>query len=89
METFNDFKKSFSYGDRNNNNFKFLANMSDDDAADFIEKLIHEAGAALDHGSVDNIVDLITSTGHSVQSDDPSPFNIPNMTQEEASNFQL
>ncbi len=37
MDTMKDFKNAFSYGERNNLNFKFLAHLSEKEAADFIE----------------------------------------------------
>lgn len=38
METMKEFKDAFSYGERTNLNFKFIAHMSEEEAADFIEK---------------------------------------------------
>jgi hypothetical protein len=120
METFADFKNSFSYGKRNNLNFKFFSQMTDDEAADFIEELLTLVGAALNDANIERILEhvikgqknvyskpakityqeghfsyfkkkiaeskigLLTSTGHFVQGDDPAPFGICNMTQQEA-----
>ena len=39
-ESFEDFKKSFSYGSRTDLNFKFLAKLSDDQAAKFFQDLL-------------------------------------------------
>ncbi|HBH12802.1 MAG TPA: hypothetical protein DDX29_06790 [Clostridiales bacterium] len=122
METFNEFKNAFSYGKRNNLNFKFLSHMTDEQAADFIEGLMERTGMMLNDGNMDKIVEhiiegqtkayagpakfvfeegpfepfaktlsqskigLVTSTGHFVDGDDPAPFGVPNMTQEEAVN---
>ncbi|MGO1469366.1 MULTISPECIES: hypothetical protein [Bacillota] len=47
METFNDFKNSFSYGKRNNLNFKFMSKMTDDEAANFIEELLTLSGGSI------------------------------------------
>lgn len=47
METMKEFIKAFSYGDRNNLNFKFLAQMSEDEAADFIERSFDLMGELL------------------------------------------
>ncbi len=38
MESMKTFKEALSYGDRNNLNFKFMAHLSDEEAADFIER---------------------------------------------------
>ena len=122
METFNDFKNSFSYGKRNNLNFKFMSRMTDDEAADFIEELLVRSSELLDGGSIENIIEhivqgqklaysgpskfvyqegpftpfipelskakigLLTSSGHFVEGDDPTPFGISGMTQQEAIN---
>ena len=119
-ETFEEFKKSFSYGSRNDLNFKFLAGLSDEEAAHFLQELLWKLGDALNDGQwgriVEHVVDaqiqgysgpprytydhgpfvkpskslseakltLITSSGHFVEGDDPRPFGIENMSQEEA-----
>jgi hypothetical protein len=49
-ETFEDFKKSFKYGSRNDLHFKFLAGMSDEDAAEFLRVLLETLGDAFDAG---------------------------------------
>lgn len=118
--SFKDFKNSFSYGKRNDLNFKFLSHLSDEQAADFLEGLLKKVGVALDDGGWDRIVDhliegqtlgysepskftyesgpctspakpassstaaLLTSSGHFVEGEDPNPFGVENMTQEEA-----
>lgn len=122
METFNDFKNSFSYGKRNNLNFKFMSEMTDDEAADFIEELLTKLGKSLNEGNIENVIEhivqgqklaytslakyvykegpfnpfipklsdakigLLTSSGHFVAGDDPAPFGISDMTQQEAIN---
>jgi len=118
--SFKDFKDSFSYGKRNDLNFKFLSHLNDKQAADFLEGLLKRIGGALDDGGWDRIVDhliegqtlgysgpsnfpyesgpfthparpvssstaaLLTSSGHFAAGDDPNPFGIENMPQEEA-----
>jgi Glycine/sarcosine/betaine reductase selenoprotein B (GRDB) len=57
LESFNEFKKSFSYGSRSDLNFKFLSHLSDEDAADFFQTLLKEIGHCLDEGNWDHIVD--------------------------------
>lgn len=122
MESFKEFKDTFSYGKRNNLNFKFLSHLTEDEAAEFIEGLLYNLGEYFNDGDegkiIQHIVDgqikaysktakftydegpfnklekklkdlkigLVTSSGHFVKGDDPEPFGIKNMTQEEAIN---
>ena len=119
-ESFEEFKTSFSYGGRNDLNFKFLAKFSDEEAATFLQELLRQVGDACDDGALDRIfehihegqvrayagggqweyqsgpfsplqkslaesrVALLTSSGHFVEGNDPNPFGIEDMTQEEA-----
>ena len=123
-ETFEEFRKSFSYGSRSDLNFKFLKALSDDDAAEFFESLLDHIGDAYDHARLEDIIDhvvgwqarayepapdakrtwvykdgpftapvrplaesrvaLLTSSGHFAHDDDPEPFGVVDMTQEEA-----
>ena len=119
-ETFEEFKKSFSYGTRNDLNFKFLGGLSDREAADFLQGLLWKLGDTINDGEWQRIIEhivkgqvqgysgpprftydsgpftkpakplsesklaLITSSGHFVEGDDPKPFGIANMSQEEA-----
>ena len=57
-ETFEDFRRSFSYGSRSNLDFKFLKSLSDDEAAEFFRQLLDELGDAYDHGDVDRLIQL-------------------------------
>ena len=120
METFNDFKNSFSYGKRNDLNFKFMSHMTDEEAADFIEELLVRSGTLLNEGNIESIIEhivqgqklaysspskyvyqegpftpftpklsdskigLLTSSGHFVEGDDPAPFGVSDMTQQQA-----
>jgi len=123
-ETFEEFRRSFSYGSRSDLNFKFLKSLPDDQAAEFFRQLLEELGDAYDHGALDPLVQLavdwqirgyappegaprrwvyedgpfaeparplsesrvalFTSSGHFVAGDDPNPFGIEEMTQQEA-----
>jgi hypothetical protein len=119
-ESFEEFKNSFSYGSRNDLNFKFLKALDDAEAARFFQELLRKLGECLDDGEWDRLVThlvewqtegysdpgrfaydngpfvatpkplsesklaLITSTGHFVEGDDPKPFGVSNMTNEEA-----
>jgi hypothetical protein len=54
-ESFEDFKNSFSYGSRTDLNFKFLAKLSDQEAADFFQELLWKLGDSFDDGSLSRI----------------------------------
>ncbi len=54
-ETFEQFRKSFSYGSRNDLSFKFLANLADAEAANFIQGLLQKLGDAYDNGDLGRI----------------------------------
>jgi D-proline reductase (dithiol) PrdB len=58
-ETFEDFKRSFSYGTRNDLNFKFLSALSDDDAAQFFQDLLWKLGDVFDDGDFSHIIDHV------------------------------
>ncbi len=119
-ETFEDFRKSFSYGSRSDLSFKFLKSMDDDAAARFFQRLLLLLGESFDTGQLvpliehaidtqieayrpapdasfqypdgpftpltralaDSTIGLLTSSGHFT--DDPQPFGVENMTQQEA-----
>jgi hypothetical protein len=123
-ETFEEFRRSFSYGSRSDLNFKFLKSLSDEEAAEFLRQLLEELGDAYDHGDLDRLIQLaidwqirgyapqegvprrwvyedgpftepakpvsesrvalLTSSGHFVAGDDPMPFGVEEMTQQEA-----
>lgn len=120
FETFEEFKKSFSYGTRSNMNFKFLKNLSDQDASEFFKQLAQKLGESFDNGDLQRLhrfiiewqargyaargsyayddapftllnkpvaqsrLMLLTSSGHFVEDDDPKPFGIEKMTQQQA-----
>lgn len=54
-ESFEDFKRSFSYGIRNDLNFKFLAGLSDEEAALFFQELLWKLGEVFDDGDFSRI----------------------------------
>ena len=122
-ESFEEFRKSFSYGTRSDLSFKFLKNMSDEQAARFFQQLLESLGESYDNGELgpllqlayeaqvdayapgdtpsrwvyedrpftpmrkpleESRVGLLTSSGHYAAGDDPEPFGISGMTQQEA-----
>lgn len=124
-ESFESFRSSFSYGSRSDLDFKFLKSLSDDQAAAFIQDVLHKLGDAYDSGDVQPLIEaayeaqvvgyspspdappprpgyddgpfapadkpmedarvgLLTTSGHFVAGDDPEPFGVKAMTQEEA-----
>jgi len=119
-ETLESFKNSFSYGSRNDLNFKFLRGLPDDQAAKFFQELLWKLANAFDDGDYESLYQhvyewqkrgyagegkwqydqgpftplqkpisehklaLLASSGHFVAGDDPKPFGVENMTQEEA-----
>ena len=58
VESFDDFRKSFSYGSRTDLLFKFLGspNVSDGEAADFFQKLLERIGDAADTGDFSEVL---------------------------------
>ena len=58
-ESFEDFKNSFSYGSRSDLNFKFLKQLSNDDAAQFIQDLFINIKESMDVGNFDRVIDHI------------------------------
>ncbi|HEX9888282.1 MAG TPA: glycine/sarcosine/betaine reductase selenoprotein B family protein [Nitriliruptorales bacterium] len=53
--TFEAFRRSFYYGSRADMQFKYLASMSDEDAADTIARLLHLLGETIDTGDWDRV----------------------------------
>jgi hypothetical protein len=55
---FEDFKKSFSYGERSDLNFKFLAQLSDTDAQNFIEDFFNAFELLIDKNQPKALIDV-------------------------------
>ncbi len=51
-ESFESFRRSFSYGTRTDLDFKFFKSMSDDDVAAFLQALLADLGDAYDTGDI-------------------------------------
>jgi len=58
-ETFEDFKNSFFYGSRSDMNFKFLKDLSVEQAAEFFRQLLWKLGDASDDGNFKPIYEHI------------------------------
>lgn len=56
-ESFEEFRMSFSYGSRNNLNFKFLKSLPDAEAAEFLRVVLERIGQAYDTGDVAPLID--------------------------------
>lgn len=56
-ESFEEFKNSFSYGSRTDLSFKFLANLSSEDAARFLQDLLWKLGESFDDGKFDRLLE--------------------------------
>ena len=54
--SFESFRRSFSYGDRSDLNFKFFKAMTDDEAASFLQQVLDLIGDAYDTGDIDPIL---------------------------------
>lgn len=61
-ESFEDFRRSFSYGSRNDLSFKFLSEISDEDAATFFRRLLWLLGEAFDTGDPAPLLELARET---------------------------
>lgn len=57
-ESFEEFRRSFSYGSRSDLSFKFLSSQSDDEAATFLQRLLFEIGEIYDTGDFTPVLDL-------------------------------
>ncbi len=60
-ETFEEFKRSFYYGSRSDMNFKFLADVSDEEASRFFQELLWKMGEALNTGDFTHVVEAIVA----------------------------
>jgi hypothetical protein len=74
--SFESFRKSFSYGSRNDLNFKFFKGMSDEQVASFLQDLLHILGDAYDTGDVLPLIKAAyeaQADGYSPAPDAPAP----------------
>ena len=76
-ETFEEFRRSFSYGSRSNLNFKFMKSMSDDVASAFLTDILRQLSDAYDTGDVTPMVETAISaqiSGYAPEPDGPPPM---------------
>ncbi len=75
-ESLETFRTSFSYGTRNDLNFKFFKGLSDDEVASFLQTLLDELGSAYDTGNIQPLIDAAYAAqvaGYSPTPDAPPP----------------
>lgn len=75
-ESLESFRQSFSYGTRNDLNFKFFKTASDDDAAAFLQELLHRLGDAYDTGDAGPLIEAAYEAqvaGYLPHPDAPTP----------------
>ena len=75
-ESFESFRKSFSYGSRSDLNFKFFKGLSNDEVAAFLQTLLHHLGDSYDTGDIQPLIDAAYAAqiaGYVPGSDSPSP----------------
>lgn len=61
-ESFEEFKNSFNYGSRSDLNFKFLNNLSDEEAGRFFQELLWRLGDALNDRDFARVVEHVIET---------------------------
>lgn len=80
VESFVEFKNSFSYGSRTDLNFKFLAGLSEKDGAGFFQELLWKLGDTLNDGQVERLIEHVAErqcqsySGTSKWTYDDGPF---------------
>lgn len=77
---FAEFRESFYYGDHADMQFKYLAKMSDEAAADAIAAMLAAAGETLDTGDLDALRDVVREAqvdGYRSDEDVAPPADIP------------
>ncbi len=71
--TWEDFRKSFYYGDHADMQLKFLARMTDDAAADAVARVLSRLGEAFDTGDLGAVRDAVYEAQVEAYAGDPSP----------------
>ena len=57
-ETLREFKDSFFYGSRSNLDFKFLADLTPEEAGDFLAGILRELSSTIDDGNAARLLDF-------------------------------
>ncbi len=84
-ETFDEFRRSFSYGSRGNLNFKFMKSMSEADAAAFLATVLQQLGDAYDTGDVSPMIE--TAIEAQIAGYAPKPADMPPMFEFDSGPF--
>jgi hypothetical protein len=84
-ETFEQFRLSFSYGSRNNLNFKFMKTMSDHDAAAFVAAVLRQLSDAYDTGDIAPMMETAIATQIAAYA--PKPGGPPPMFEYDSGPF--
>ncbi|SDX98986.1 selenoprotein B, glycine/betaine/sarcosine/D-proline reductase family [Modestobacter sp. DSM 44400] len=71
--SFEAFRRSFSYGDRSDMQFKFLAGMGDEAAADTVAEVLARVGEALDTGALTGVRDAVYAAQVAAYQADDTP----------------
>lgn len=72
-ESFEAFKSSFSYGPRTDLNFKFLKQLSAEEAARFLQDLLGQLGETCDDGRYERLVDHVCEWQRRAYSESAGP----------------
>ena len=75
MESFEEFKNSFSYGSRTDLSFKFLKRLSPEDAANFVRMVFDDIGHTFDDGDLGRIHQTVYEW--QVKAYSPAPGAVP------------
>jgi len=67
------FRESFYYGEHADMQYKFLAKMSDTDAADLLAGILHDVGAVMDTGDLTPLHDRFQRAQAAAYADDADP----------------
>jgi hypothetical protein len=86
-ETFDEFRRSFSYGSRGNLNFKFMKSMSEADAAAFLATVLQQLGDAYDTGDVSPMIE--TAIEAQIAGYAPKPADMPPMFEFDTGPFAV
>lgn len=84
-ETFEEFRRSFSYSSRTDLNFKFLKSLSDTEASEFFSTVLQQLGDAYDTGDVAPMIE--TAIAAQIMAYAPKPADLPPMFEFDSGPF--